>query len=55
MNKNELITVCDDFEKINPEFNKSFAELNKVIIPDIKTEKVIQYTSNIDCKHINKD
>ena len=24
MNKNELITVCDDFDKINPEFNKFF-------------------------------
>ena len=31
MNKNELITVCDDFDKINTEFNKFFAELNEVI------------------------
>lgn len=55
MNKNELITVCDDFDKINTEFNKFFAELNEVIVPDVQTEKVIQYISNIDCKHINKD
>lgn len=55
MNKNELITVCDDFDKINTEFNKFFAELNEVIVPDVQTEKVIQSISNIDCKHINKD
>ena len=41
MKNNELITICDDFEKINPEFNKLFAKLNEVIIPDIKTEKVM--------------
>jgi hypothetical protein len=39
MKNNELITICDNFEKINPEFNKLFAKLNEVIIPDIKTEK----------------
>ena len=55
MNKNELITVCDDFDKINTEFNKFFAELNEVIVSDVQTEKVIQSISNIDCKHINKD
>ena len=49
MNKNELITVCDDFDKINTEFNKFFAELNEVIVPDVQTEKVIQSISNIDC------
>lgn len=41
MKNNELITICDNFEKINPEFNKLFAKLNEGIIPDIKTEKVM--------------
>lgn len=41
MKNNELITICDNFEKINLEFNKLFAKLNEVIIPDIKTEKVM--------------